>query len=789
MATASRVRGSAAAEREHHRTSLWAQLARFVGLFLSPIIGLVGAWLIHVWAAGFHIHWGRYRWDVDTPRGMAVVVAIALALLTLWIATKARQFAEHRAEPLQQALFISVMVLGIMFAVGVGVGPSYVWSGLFFICAWAVAVIWSIARLDVTRNDKHAEGEKAEGFWEKLGIDPRTKIKAKLVHDPVTGEPVRVDADVHHAPGETAEVFREAGLDGIASAAAGPPGMTSVGQNPDRADRSTLSVPLTDPFKRPAYVGPLSAPRKSIGEWITISDYANGKVARFTLGNGVNSPTPTSYGLIGMTRAGKTGTETQILTEAGSRRDWTLLYLNQAKGLQDIAPLWPIIEAAMIADDEAQAKGDARVAVKQVRAIMAYRQKHLAAHGVSAWSPRCCDPNPDKRPTRLGADAKRHVMEPTPMFTMHMGEADSLLADGKIGDDVIFIGSKGLSLGVNVGVSLQKPDFRSMPTNLRSQIGLWFVHGLAQSDDEEFLIETELRKSGVNPGRWGQRKPGQHYMIGANVEDETNFTVAAKTRFIIGSTTDGDGNPFSFDELNDRYMAEMLRRNTESAKYKARLDRGSAEATEGWWDEQVARAADMRSAKPSANRPATASATADYVPPGLRGRPQPQTEVADDDEPTSEEITEMHEDAATVTEVEGVELYPNGEGADVDLTRNRPPMPDPAPEDDPLYDPEEEAKPAARDRPAALEALAAAYEELLADDSLRDPRDPEAVIVGPGMVADRYRFRSQPWFSAEMSEHAEGRGELATRYVLSLAEDLGIRNGKYRLRRVAAHAE
>lgn len=783
MSTSARVRGSAAAEREHHRTSLWAQLARFVGLFLSPMLGLFGAWFIHLWAAGLHIHWGRFRWDIDTPRGMPVVAAVSLALLTLWIANKARAFASHRREEMQSALWVSVMILGIMFAVGVGTGPSYLWSGLFFICAWAVAVLWSIARLDVTRNDARGDGGESEGFWDRLGLDRLTRIRGKLVRDPVTGEPIRIDAEVHHAPGESAAVFREGGLGQMESAAAAPAGMASVSGDPDRADRSTISIPLVDPFKRPTLVGPLSAPRHSIGEWVTIADYANGAVARFSIGNGVHTPTPTSYGLIGMTRAGKTATETQMLTEFGSRCDWTCLYLNQAKGLQDARPILPVIEAAMIADDEEQARGDARVAVKQVRAIMAYRQKTLADFGVSAWSPRCADPDEAKRPSRRAGD-RRVFMERMPMLTMHIGEADSLLSDGRIGSDVIFIGSKGLSLGVTVGVSLQKPDYQSMPTNLRSQIGLWFVHGLAQSDDEEFLIETDLRKSGVNPGRWGARKPGQHYLIGTNVEDESNFTVAAKTRFIIGSATDSGGRPYSFDELNDRYMAEMLRRNQESARHQARLDRGSAEATGGWWDEQVAKATGLR----SATRPATVSATpqpAPYVPPGLRGKPR--TDVADD-EPTTEEVNEMHEEAATVTDVEGIELYPDGEGADVDLTAEREPMPDPAPEDDPLFDPEDEAKPAARDRGAAIDALRRAFGELLADGSLRDPRDPEAVIIGPGMVSDRYPFRERPWFSAEFASLAEGEGPLAGEFSLSLATGLGIRKGKYRLRRID-HAE
>lgn len=788
MATSTRGRSSAAAEREHHRTNLWAQLARFVGLFLSPLLGLVTAWLIHLWVVGIHIRWGSFRWDVSTSPVAVTLSVCLITLATVLIAYLAHQFAEHRKPALRNSLAGSVVAVGVMFAVNVGTGPSWVWSPLFYLVSGAVAVIWAIARLDVTRNDIRAEdSEKPEGFWDRLGLSKLTKVKATVVTDEKTGEPVRIDAQVRHAPGETAAVFREGGLASMESAAAAPPGMSSVSADPDRADRSTFSIPLVDPFKRPAYVGPLSAPRRSIGEWTTIADYASGAVARFTIGNGVHTPVPTSYGLIGMTRTGKTATETQMMTDWGSRYDWVCLYLNQAKGLQDAGPLLPILEAVMIADDEAQAVADARVAVKQVRAIMAYRQKQLSLFEVSAWSPRCADPDEARRPSRW-AGSQRIYMPAMPMLTSHFGEADSLLSDGRIGDDVIFIGSKGLSLGCNVGVSLQKPDFRSMPTNLRSQIGLWFIHGLAQSDDEEFLIETDLRKSGVNPGRWGQRKPGQHYLIGSNVEDERNFTVAAKTRFVVGSATAPDGRPFSFDELNDRYMAEMLRRNIESAGHQARLDRGSAGATGGWWDEQAAKALTLRSATPRTESATTRNPqpTQAYVPPGLRGKPAPG--VADD-EPTTEEVTEMHEEAATVSEVEGIELYPDGEGADIDLTRDRQPVPDPDPENDPLFDPEDEAKPAARDRAAALDALAKAYDELLSDPNLRDPRDPESVIIGPGMVSDRYPFRERPWFSAEMAAHAEGRGPLASRYILSLAEDLGIRQGKYRLRHVAAHGE
>lgn len=803
--TRTRSRGRAHKERP----SLPEQIIVFAGLVLAPFLGLLVTWLLHYFILGVNLGF------LSIPGSWLVLVITVLAISAFgfWLGRVAFEFAEHRTDFIRNTLCWSVVALTEMFALSVAVGPYRWLSMAFVIVGWGVAAMWAIARLDVVRPERTEGAGEKETFWSRLGVSKRTDFKAKIVHDEKTGEPVRLDIDVEHDrdAGETGEVFSEAGLGRFESAAGGPPGLASMTKDPEKAYRSTVSVPLVDPFKRNIPVGPLSAPGKSIAEWTTVADYANGQVGRVTIGGGLHTPSPTSYALIGMTRAGKTGTETQLLTDWGSRCDWVCLYLNQAKGLQDVRPLLPIIEAAIIAEGEGVNVdlGPYREAVQQVKAMMAYRQSLLGQFGVSAWTPRCAVADDAVRPSRV-VNGVRQVMPRLPFLTVHLGEADALFTDGRLGDAYIYVSSKALSLGINTGTSLQKPDFRSMPTGVRSQIGLWFIHGLAESDDEEFVMDTSIRKAGANPGQWKAKKPGQHYMIGNGVEHEEWAPVALKTRFLIGSDTAPDGRRYTFDELNERYMAEMLRRNQQSARTQMRLDRGTAEATDGWWDAQVATTDALRhrmldsqgvATTPSASASATsqppASATSQTedratsqsretvrvakVPAGFRS----QGSHTDDDEPTAEEMDEMHDEAAEVTEVEGIDLYDDPAIRRVDLTAERPPAPEfDDPEDDPLYDPEEEAKPGARDRAAALEALADALEEMLNDPSLRDPKDPTAVIVGPGMTADRYRFRERPWFSAEYAALAEGRGPLAARFDLTLAEDLGIRNGKYRLRRL-----
>jgi hypothetical protein len=357
--------------------------------------------------------------------------------------------------------------------------------------------------------------------------------------------------------------------------------------------------------------------------------------------------------------------------------------------------------------------------------------------------------------------------------------------------------------------SLQNPDWQNMPTGLRAQIGTWLVHGLSSDDHAQMVLSNSLRKAGARPEEWGMKKPGQQLLVGAGVADQSREAMAAKTRFLVGELHDANGEQFDFDTLNDRFIEAILDRNFASMPTVAKLDRGSAEATGGWWDEQVAATDKLRAellgshmwarnlapqpqpvaaatATPQVAKDAATAPVATRKPEPVRGKPAATAHVAtDDDQPDDEEITEMHQEAAEVREVEGITLYDDPETEAIDLTRESSALPDVSGEDDPLYDPGEDAKPEPANRAEAVAALADAFDDLLTDETLRDPQDRSGrtVIVNPGLVFDRYRFRSRPWVSGEFAAIAEGKGDLKDRYVLVLAEDLGIRKGKYRLSR------
>jgi Ca2+/Na+ antiporter len=746
---------SASAERVHHRTNIWHQAAVFIGLFLSPFAGLFAAWLIHLWAAGLHIHKGPVNWDINTPRGMPTVAACIITLLTVYIAHKAWQFTDHRKDPLRRALTTSVGTIGVMFAIGVGIGPSYLWSGLFFLCAWAVAVIWSIARLDVARNDKTTE-QKEDTFLEKTGLKNWIVRKVNHLKDE-HGEPLATEIEFQHAPGDTVDALQES-VPAFESVSASPAGLSHA-HGSDRADRSTIKVMHQDPLATMIELPELPSVGASIRLPLVVGKYQNGEPVRAYLAGSDNGAfSPTSYLIMGMNRTGKTQAESVMFTDVISRRDAVILYLNKAKGLQDLRPIAPGVEAALIDDGEGTALY--REAIKQVKRIISYRQAVLAMFGIHEWNPGQCWDNPPWR-TEAG---KRIQMERIPMLICHFGEADAILQEAP--SEATYIVSKGLSTGVVTGWSLQRADATKMPTGLRFNLGTAWCFGCGDSDSAEMALSAWVVKAGAHPERWGQRKPGYFYFEGLGIEEEL-FVQPAR----------GFGLGPNGTNLRD----ELLARNLRNAPRMAKLDRGSADATgvpgeQSWWS-------------------ATAASTDELRERLLRSAPsaEPQTapQVADDDD--EEMRMEIEQEVRDAKEVEGVELYPRdpdtGERAKFeDATATFPPIP----EDQQLS--WEDPKPAPRDRAAALAAFAKTLDHLARREDLRDPADPtgNTVIVTAGQILDDYQYRSRPWFTAALNAMVAGtlsREECPTDVIVSAAPDLGMTAGKYRIQRpTAGHA-
>lgn len=747
---------SAAAEREHHRGSPWHQAARFLGLFLSPFVGLLAAGLIHLWIGGVHLRGEHGDLDLGGHALLWMIVTMAFIVgatgLTAWLAW---DFAEHRKTSLRASLAGSVGLVGAFFAVNVALGPGWRSAGSFIIATWAVAVVWSVARLDVTRNDKRTDEKQGEDFLEKHGLKGWRVRKVTPIADE-KGEPLATRVDFQHAEGDTVEQLYAA-RGSFESGTSSPADMSRVNAD-DRADRSSITLMHRDPLIKGFEMPSFAHRGGSIMNPICTGKYADGSFEQAHLAGGPGF-SPSGYMFMGMARAGKTYAENIMLSDGViSRRDAVVLYLNRAKGLQDARPIIPGVEAAVIAADEGS--GPYRQALAQVKRMIGYRSGRLALFGIDEWNAQQCWDSP---PWRTDPDTGRRVqMERMPALVVHVGEADAILSDAP--GEAIYIMSKGLSVGIIPGWSLQRASATRMPTDLRFNIGAVWCFGCGDSDSATMALSDWVVKAGAHPENWKNRKPGYHYFEGPGIDDD---------KFVVPARTPRSG-PNGAD-LRD----ELLRRNLENAPFMAKLDRGTADATGApgevpWWDQVAESTDELRATLLGQAQPANMTAS---------DQPASQ-QVADDDEDAEDVRKEMRQEMKETTEVEGLELYPEDLGATfADGDKPLPAKLPPAEEltwDDP--------KPAPRDRAAAVEAFGKAAVELSDDPKLRDPADPTGctVIVTAALFADRYPFRSRPWFVEAFNQAAAGELDLPGSRTLTPAPDLGAADGKYRLQRPSA---
>jgi hypothetical protein len=765
---------------ERHHRRLREQPVIFLGLYLAPLPALLTAWLIHAYVVG--VSWGPVQLSGNMPA--LVVVSCLLSVGAVGLGAVAWHFAEHRKPAMRWLLVASTSALGFLFAVNVGVGPHRWWSGGFVLMGWFVATAWGLARLNVTRQDPREPAEPEEpGFLKKLTGWRTRSVTTEVDH---TGEPLRTDIEFQHAPGDVTRTLQDA-VPNIESYAAAPSGLSrAVGT--DRSDRSRLSVMHKDPLAGLIPLGPPSHPGQSVAEPCTFAIYDTGHPVWCHLfgGRGFN---PTGYGFMGVTRSGKTVAENLMLTDAViTRNDGVILYLNKAKGMQDARPIFPGIEVAVLTTHIQ----DYVSALNQVVKIMDYRQRQLSAYGISAWSARKCFHNPPQRK----ANGDPEPMEPMPALDVHVGEADAVYDNPKASELADYIASKGLSLGVILGNSLQRATADKMPSNLRFNVSAWWCFGTGDPYSADFALSDRTLEAIPESGRphnWKASRPGNHFFEGPGVDD-TLWPVRAKTQMLAPGTS-----PDAPQDVIDSALQEaLLDRCRGFAPQMARLDRGSAEATgdpdapQTWWDLARAETVRIRNSLIGGTADMAASTPNTWI--DTRGAPpakpvaivpgDPQTEDADWD--SADAVTAEIEE---VREVDGVQLYPADEdGTTAESYDLESPLP-PGSDDEISW---EDPRPAPRSRTDALLAFHAALRELIEIPELRDPRDPDGntVIVTAGEIVDRYPFRSRPWFSEILSEMAEGAVTPPPSMSLARADDYPPHEGRYRLRRLPDdHAE
>jgi hypothetical protein len=761
---AATIRRSSRQDEGTKQREITDQPTPFIGLYLAPLAALLFCWAVHYAIAG----WTIRSWHVPGSNGYMTLATILFTVAAGVVGKVAWHFAEDRKEVWRYVLTASTTFVGLWMPFLVGIGPNR-WLGTFFlICAWIVAAVWSLPRLHVLRRDPREDNSSNDGDDElirSLGLKGFRHTGTPEVRvDPETGQPERIVVDIKHRFGATRRPLQDA-LPNIESALGAPEGLSRVTKAADgKSNHSHMVVILKDPLKgRIPDPGP-SHPGGSPTDYAVLGQYDDGEWVHVWLCGGKNPETgdpmpPSGYAFMGMSRAGKTVTENRLLLDQFiTRRGTAVLYLNKAKGGQDVMPIVAGIEAAVISDDR-NVYNSALEAAKQ---IVTYRQKQLARYGISAYTWEKCFNDPPQ----YTIDGKRQPMEPMPILAVHVGEADAVLMEA--GEEAVYIASKGLSTGVIAGWSLQRWAATSMPTDLRFNIGTAFCFGTGDDYSARFALSEPTINAGAHPENWKNRYPGRFYVETIGV-DEARFPIPAKG---IGGADDDD----LYSGM--RVIAEQWGPRMD------RLDTGSVRATRGWWERQVRATDALRqelspapdgTAPPVTPPPDDPALTEQETPPMAAAayQPPPGAPAGFVDDTVADPIDGAAElarqntlaDIEETVEIDGQRIRgdliePDPDDPDPDLlfrqmdaVNPRMPLPPMDPADDVEFD---DGKEEALNPDQAQLAFDQAIRQALDNPQWQDPDVPGSVVVRTGQLMELYKYRTRQWYSPLLRDMADG---------------------------------
>lgn len=700
---------TAAPPKENSGRGIQQRSMPFVGLLFLPVVALAGGLAVHLSVR-------------ESVTGIGLTAA-SLGAITTALGLLAYLLGTHRDPVVAWHVVITVVATGLGEAVTVVVGPHRWWATAFMIGGEVVSCSWALHRIDALRRDPKGDQPAEDTLTKKLGLENTRFGKPKHVVDK-DGEVSRIEVPVTHGPGETVDVIQKA-VPGIESLADAPRGRSRAVPT-EGAGKSQLVIITKDVLKDLIeYPGP-SSPGGCITEPLVTAqaeDQQLGKV--FIAGGQPEAPNPSSSGWMGMTRTGKTMNAQVRSMEKMSRRNVALMWFDTVKGAQTVRPLRRGLDIIVASDDPKAF----RAGMKALISLIKWRANRLGECGYRSWTPEAA------------VDPRLRM----PFLVPHFEEADALTDIA--GDEMVFIASKGLSVGVSMGISLQRADNTSMPTGLRFNIGNWSCFGCGDDYSAGFALSDFTIDAGAHPENWKQSKPGYHYTEGVGIPDE-RWAVPLKSMFASDQQMEAHAEVWG-----PRMMP---------------LDEGSIKALGAWYElakRETVELVAQWDAGPAAGIEVHDGTTTTETAVS-------STNTGDDDEMDADRQWVQQEMADMVNNGE-LEPHADEEAGKIDIRKSVPP---------PTADQElswEDDRPPAPSREAAVDAFVKALVELVDDDHLTDPDESESVLIGPALLADRYGFRSRPWFSEILTKAAEGELELPG---LSLTRT--DRAGTYRLQRV-----
>ncbi|MFJ3465812.1 FtsK/SpoIIIE domain-containing protein [Achromobacter spanius] len=345
--------------------------------------------------------------------------------------------------------------------------------------AWLIggglfAASWNVRQLlrngasgDVEETNSGGLGALAEAIgWEKVRVkDAKGSGKGT------------VQAAIEVAPSGTIEAV-QATTGKVAAALQVPPSGVIVTPDPDNAARGTVSLRVADllkdgvPFAMPRELGLLPT------EPIPLGLYADGEVWAI---NPFAAAILQHVLVMGTTGAGKSEFLRSLVVHLATRRKMSIFLVDLAKGRQTVGH---------IADGIDWLVQDAKEAKRLLRALPAAikaRGSVLADEGLDQWSP---------------ASSLNAVM-------VWIEEAADLADFNELDE----IARKARSVGIWLGISLQRATWGNVSTDVRANLQGSACFGVDDAGDAGFCLPDSVTAAGAIPA-WGSDRPGYAYSTG-----------------------------------------------------------------------------------------------------------------------------------------------------------------------------------------------------------------------------------------------------------------------------------
>ncbi|MEU4924563.1 FtsK/SpoIIIE domain-containing protein [Streptomyces parvus] len=459
------------------------------GGFVGHVVGhLVGKALPYAapWAgaatlpplAGFATNtmWG----DAPLSAGLAsAALAVGGAALTgiAWKTTPATtKFGKFRRAQVSASVAAGMGWLTTATAAGPFGSPvldAWLIGGALFAASWNVR--------QVVRNGASGDTEETNGGMAALaaaiGWEKTTVKDAKG-----TGKGT-VKASVQVEPGATIEAVQ--GTTGrVAAALQVPPSGVIVTPDPENAARGTISLRVADllrdgvPFAPPVALGLLPT------EPIPVGLYADGEVWAL---DPFSAAILQHVLVMGVTGAGKSEFLRSLVAHLATRRKMTIFLVDLAKGRQTVGH---------IADGIDWLIQDAKTAKRLLRALPAAikaRGDVLASEGLDQWTP----------------DSSLNAV------LVWIEEA----ADVAEFDELEEIARKARSVGIWLGISLQRATWGNVSTDVRANLQASVCFGVDKPGDASFGLPDSVTDAGAIPA-WGSARPGYAYSTGMGIPQD-----------------------------------------------------------------------------------------------------------------------------------------------------------------------------------------------------------------------------------------------------------------------------